>query len=170
MIPLNRQYIYPGNDCFGCGPDNQEGLRIEIYRDGERTDRLVGVYRPRATGAGFPGIAHGGAQFAALDCMAGWTVFVLRNDVIKGMPLTTSSTMRFKKPARIGEELSLSAEVAREAEGKAPFLIKTAIRDARGDILSEADFEYVLVPHEKFERIAGIDQLPAHYHRHFGVA
>jgi acyl-coenzyme A thioesterase PaaI-like protein len=168
--PLNRQFIYPGNDCFGCGPDNAEGLRIEIFRDGDRTDRLVGVYRPRATNAGFPGIAHGGAQFTVLDCMAGWSVFMLRNDVIKGMPLTTTATMRFKKAARVGEELSLSAEIVKEADGKSPFAIKAAIRDTKGDVLSEADFDYVLVPQAKFQHVAGLDRLPEHYLRHFGVA
>lgn len=159
--PLNRQYIYPGNDCFGCGPDNPQGLRIEIHRDGDRTDRLVGVFRPRPTAAGFPGVAHGGAQFAALDCM----------------PLTTTAAMRFEKAARVAEELALSAEIVKEAEGKAPFTVKTAIRDAKGEILSEADFDYVLVPQGKCpppdhrgQHVAGLDRLPQHYVRHFGVA
>ena len=167
--PLNKQFIYPGNQCFGCGPDNAEGLRIEIHRDGDRTDRLVGIYRPRATAAGFPGIVHGGAQFTALDCMAGWAAFILRNDPLKGMPLTTTATMRFKKGARVADDLRLYAEIAREAEGKAPFLIKTGIVGPDGEVLSEADYEYVLVPQDKFKRVAGIDQLPDHYVRHFGA-
>ena len=173
--PLNKQFIYPGNNCFGCGPDNAEGLQIEIHRDGDSKDRLVGIYRPRPSAAGFPGIVHGGAQFAALDCMAGWSVFILRNDSLKGMPLTTTATMRFKKGARVTDALTLHAEVAREAEGKSPFLVKTSIRDPQGEVLSEADYEYVLVPQEKCphpdhrgQRVAGIAQLPDHYIRHFG--
>lgn len=166
---LNEQFIYPGNQCFGCGPDNAEGLRIEIHRDGERTDRLVGIYRPRATAAGFPGIVHGGAQFTVLDCMAGWAAFILRNDTLKGMPLTTTATMRFKKGARVGDELRLYAEIAREAEGKTPFLIKTGIVGPDGESLSECDYEYVLVPQDKFKRVAGIAELPNHYVRHFGA-
>jgi acyl-coenzyme A thioesterase PaaI-like protein len=166
--PLNKQFIYPGNMCFGCGPDNPEGLRIAIYRDGERTDRLVGTYRPRATAAGFPGIVHGGAQFTALDCMAGWAAFILRNDALKGMPLTTTATMRFKRGARVETELRLYAEIARESDGRAPFLIKTGIVDSAGEVLSEADYEYMLVPQDKFKRVAGIEELPDHYVRHFG--
>lgn len=166
---LNKQFIYPGNQCFGCGPDDAEGLRTEIFRDEARSHRLVGVYRPRATAAGFPGIVQGGVQFAALDCMAGWALIALRNDAVKDMPLTTSATMRFKKAARVGDELSLSAEIAREAEGKAPFLVRAAIREPHGEVLSECDYEYVLVSHEKFTRVAGIDRVPDHYLRHFGV-
>lgn len=113
--PLNRQFIYPGNHCFGCGPDNPEGLRIEIHRDGDRTDRLVGLYRPRPTAAGFPGIV-------------------------------------------------------READGKVPFLIKTGITAPDGEVLSEADYEYVRVPQDKFKRVAGLEQLPDHYIRHSGSA
>jgi acyl-coenzyme A thioesterase PaaI-like protein len=169
QIPLNRQFIYPGNTCFGCGPDNPEGLRIEIHRDGERTDRLVGLYRPRATAAGFPGIAHGGVQFTALDCMAGWVMFVLRN-AEGGMPLTTSAAIRFRKAARADRDLALSAEVVRERSGADPFLVHCEIRSAEGEILSEADYGYVLVPREKFQRVAGIERLPDHYLRHFGDA
>lgn len=144
---LNRQFIYPGNMCFGCGPDNPEGLRIEIHRDGE-----------------------------ALDGMAGWVVFILHNDVVKGMPPTTQATMRFKKAARVSDELTLHAEVAREADGRTPFLVKAAIRDPQGEVPSEAEYEYVLVPHGKCphpdhrgKRAAGIDALPDHYLRHFGA-
>lgn len=100
-VPLNHHVIYPGNACFGCGPNNPEGLRIEIHRDYGRTDRLLGFYRPRETASGFPGIAHGGVQFTALDCMAGWAVFVLRNPE-REMPLTTAATIRFRRPRASG--------------------------------------------------------------------
>ena len=61
-LALNEEFL-KGNTCFGCGPENPEGLQLRIYRDGERKDRLTGVYRPRETMAGFPHIVHGGLQF-----------------------------------------------------------------------------------------------------------
>ena len=54
MTTALNEELLKGNLCFGCGPDNPEGLRIRIFRDGTRTDRLVGIYRPRETAGGFP--------------------------------------------------------------------------------------------------------------------
>lgn len=164
---LNEQLLQ-GNDCFGCGPGNPEGLRILIYRDGARSDRLVGVYRPRETAGGFPQIVHGGLQFTALDCMAGWTVFLLRSPG-RMIPLTRSATTRFHRPARLGAPLALSATVIREsATVRDPLLIHTEIQDDAGALLTEADFEYVMLPQERFMKAVGISALPDSYRRHFG--
>lgn len=166
-VALNEELL-KGNTCFGCGPDNPHGLRICIYRDPANDRRLTGIYRPRDTQAGFPRIVHGGLQFTALDCMAGWTVFVLRN-AGRMMPLTKSATTRFLKPAVVDAELALSAEVLREpASPRAPMLIRGEIRDGAGVVLTEIDFEYVLVPQERFMKAVGLDAMPDSYRRHFG--
>ena len=167
MTPLNEELLQ-GNTCFGCGPDNPEGLQIRIYRDGGRADRLTGVFRPRNTAAGFPQIVHGGLQFTVLDCMAGWAVFILRNPG-KMMPLTTSATTRFQRPARVGTVLALSAEITREAPSpREPLLIHTEIRDDAGVLLTEVDFEYVVLPVERFMKAAALEVMPDTYRRHFG--
>jgi acyl-coenzyme A thioesterase PaaI-like protein len=165
--PLNEQLL-KGNTCFGCGPDNPDGLKIAIYRDGARTDRLIGIYRPRDMAGGFPQIVHGGLQFTALDCMAGWVVFILRSPG-KAIPLTKTASTRFHRPARLGAELALSAEVVREASSpRDPFLIHTEIRDGAGALLTEIDFEYVVLPEERFMKAVGIEVMPDSYRRHFG--
>ncbi|MCC7385174.1 MAG: PaaI family thioesterase [Deltaproteobacteria bacterium] len=167
MRALNEELL-SGNRCFGCGPDNPSGLQIRIYRDGERTDRLVGTYAPRPEHIGFPEIVHGGAQFTALDCMAGWTMLILRAPP-RSMPLTTSASMRFLKPAVLGEPLALSAAVVRElGPSREPLGIRAEIRSAGGELLSEAMFDYVALPIEKFMKVVGVDAIPEHYRRHFG--
>ena len=166
-IALNEELL-KGNNCFGCGPDNAEGLRIRIFRDAANAHRLVGTWRPRANQIGFPEIAHGGLQFTALDCMAGWAVFILRQPG-KMMPLTKSAATRFLKPAVVGVELALSAEVVREAATpRDPMLIRADIRDAAGVVLTEVDFEYVLLPQERFMKAVGLAAMPDSYRRHFG--
>lgn len=168
MTAALNEELLKGNTCFGCGPDNPDGLRIRIFRDSGNASRLIGTYRPRATQTGFPQIVHGGLQFTALDCMAGWTVFVLRQPG-KMMPLTKSATTRFLKPACLGAELALSSEVIREAASpREPLLIRGAIRDAAGVVLTEIDFEYVLLPQERFLKAVGLDTIPDSYRRHFG--
>ena len=166
-IALNEELL-TGNTCFGCGPDNPDGLRIRIFRDPANASRLTGVYRPRATQAGFPQIVHGGLQFTALDFMAGWTVFMLRNPG-KMMPLTKSATTRFLKPAVLGGDFALFAEVVREASSpREPMLIHADIRDGAGIVLTEIDFEYVVLPQEKFMKAVGLPTMPDSYRRHFG--
>lgn len=164
---LNEEFL-KGNSCFGCGPDNPDGLRIRIFRDGQSASRLVGTYRPRETQIGFPQIVHGGLQFTALDCMAAWTVLILRQPG-NLMPITKSATTRFLKPACFGIELSLSSEVIREAtQSREPLLIRGAIRDPAGEILTEIDFEYLLLPQQRFLQAIGLEAMPDSYRRHFG--
>jgi hypothetical protein len=85
------------------------------------------------------------------------------------MPITKSATTRFLTPARIGAELALSAEVTGEAASlRDPLLIRCAIRDAAGAVLTEIDFEYVLLPQERFMKAVGLNAMPEHFRRHFG--
>lgn len=168
MTAALNEELLKGNSCFGCSPDNPDGLRIRIFRDPGSASRLVGTYRPRVTQIGFPQIVHGGLQFTALDCMAAWTVLILRQPG-RMMPITKSAATRFLKPATLGTELALSSEVIREAASpRDPLLIRGAIRDAAGVVLTEIDFEYLLLPQERFMKATGLEAMPDSYRRHFG--
>lgn len=168
MAAALNEELLKGNTCFGCGPDNPDGLRIRIFRDPGNASRLVGTYQPRAAQTGFPQIVHGGLQFTALDCMAAWTVLILRQPG-KMMPITRSAATRFLTPATLGTELALSSEVIREAASpREPLLIRGAIRDPAGVVLTEIDFEYLLLPQERFMKAVGLKAMPDSYRRHFG--
>lgn len=168
-VAINEELLQ-GNTCFGCGPNNPDGLRIRVFRDGASTSRLVGRYTPRPTAAGFPYIVHGGLQFTALDCMAGWVMLALRSPGPR-VPLTVSADMRFVRAAKVGQELYLSAEVTEEpAAPREPTLIHTELRSESGELYSQADFKYVFVPEASFRRLIGIEALPEHYRRFLGIA
>jgi acyl-coenzyme A thioesterase PaaI-like protein len=156
---LNEEFL-AGNTCFGCGLDNPEGLHIKIFRESD--DALSGTFTPRDTQAGFPHIVHGGVQFTALDCMAGWCCLILRAQGQKAVPLTKSASMRYLRPVRIGASYLLRADIV---EG---LKIKTAILDQERHVLSEAEFDYMLMPQERFKKAVGIDEMPEGYRRHFG--
>lgn len=164
MRALNEEFL-PGNTCFGCGPDNPDGLHIKIFRDPVHADRLIGSFTAREELTGFPHIVHGGVQFTALDCMAGWSALMLRAPE-RHMPLTTSASMSFRRPVTVGTELRLMAEIVGETKNGG-WAIASSIADATG-VLSSADFEYVAVPVEKFQAITGTTELPHTYQHHFG--
>jgi len=170
MTQALNEELLKGNTCFGCGPDNPDGLRIRIFRDPANASRLVGTWRTRDTLAGFPQIVHGGLQFTALDCLAGWVMFVLRQPG-RMMPLTKNAATQFLKPARLGLEFSLSAEVVREASSpRDSYAIRGELRDPEGLLLTQVDFDYVLVPQTMFMKAVGLDRMPDTYRRHFGDA
>ena len=173
-IPINQEML-EGNACFGCSLTNHHGLQIRIYRDGDRDDRLVGEYSPRGSQQSLPGIVHGGIQFTVLDCMAGWIVFGLRADQRK-MPITLNAKIRYRKPARLYEAMTLAAEVvSMEITGEGPkrkeiITIHAETRDLENDILSEADFSYMAMPESQFCQVVGIAELSEPYRKHFAAA
>src|SRR5687767_13585561 len=54
------------NRCYGCGPDNPDGLHIKSYWEGNET---VCRWTPRpAFAAGPPDVLNGGVIATLLDC------------------------------------------------------------------------------------------------------
>ena len=55
----------PHNHCYGCGPENPEGLQIKSYWDGDET---VAVLHPRPYHTAIPGYVYGGLIASLIDC------------------------------------------------------------------------------------------------------
>ena len=55
----------PHNACFGCGPANEQGLRIKSMVQG---DELLARWTPQSHHEAFPGMLNGGIIGALLDC------------------------------------------------------------------------------------------------------
>jgi len=148
----------PGNVCFGCGPGNAAGLGIEIFRDPESPGRLLGRFEARPEQAGFPGITHGGALYAALDCMATWSGMLLADT--RALWVLRSASMRYLRPALAGRPLALSAEIEKAAGAWEPIVVRCEARDADGVLLARGSFDVVPLPPEKFLAITGLSELP----------
>ncbi|MFQ5543178.1 MAG: PaaI family thioesterase [Nitrospiria bacterium] len=160
---LNKT-ILPDNNCFGCGHDNHMGLKIEVTRDPENQDRLVGNFTPENHMCGFPGIVHGGAIYTALDCLASWTPTILRPE-IKAAWILRSSEMKYLHPSRPGKQMSFISCIFQDWKGKkwAPLIVKTEARDETNRCLVEGQFKVVPLPAEKFKKVAGMDRLPENW-------
>src|SRR5215207_985261 len=60
----------PNSICFGCGPDNEEGLQIKSHpQNGE----VSAEWRAEPHHQAFPGMLNGGIIGALLDCHSNWT-------------------------------------------------------------------------------------------------
>ena len=157
-----NEVMLPGNDCFGCGHHNPHGLKIKIWRDNKDRECLKGEFHPPEHMIGFPGITHGGAIYAALDCMAAWVPMVLRRST-KAIWILRSAKMTYHRPAHQGRSLFLTARIEEEGKTWDPMVVHALAENQSGKKLSEGRFKVIPLPPEKFLKVAGIDELPENY-------
>jgi acyl-coenzyme A thioesterase PaaI-like protein len=121
MKSLQERYA-PRSACFGCGPANEEGLRIRSFpsEDGEE---VVCDWRPGPRYEAYPGMLNGGVAGALLDCHSNWTAayHLMRRNGLEHPPCTVTAdySVKLLRPTPTGETLHLSARVVESAEDRA---------------------------------------------------
>ncbi|HEV3190555.1 MAG TPA: PaaI family thioesterase [Polyangiaceae bacterium] len=106
------QEIYaPNTLCFGCGPRNQQGLRIRTFPDGD--DACVCRWHPQAHHLAFPGVLNGGICGTLLDCHSNWTAawHLMRGAGASSLPCTVTAEFAVKltRPTPLDVELLVRA-------------------------------------------------------------
>lgn len=100
----------PHNKCFGCGPANNQGLRIKSYVDG---DELVATFQPEEHHQAFEGMVNGGILGALLDCHSNWTAAwtLMRESKASRPPCTVTAEfhVKLRAPTPLNEPLTLRA-------------------------------------------------------------
>ena len=114
---LSFQEQMPGNHCWGCGPDNPEGLRLASYWHG---DEAVAVWQPRPEHVAGPRhVLFGGIIAALIDCHSICTAYAaaFRAD---GRPIgadpsiwyvTASLQVSYLRPTPVAAQVTLRARV-----------------------------------------------------------
>ncbi|MBN2113724.1 MAG: PaaI family thioesterase [Acidimicrobiia bacterium] len=135
--------------CFGCGPENEHGLRLEAHLDG---DRVVADLRLAPWFAGGPGVAHGGAVAAFFDDLMGFV------PVAHFAPAVTARfEIDFIRPVFLGAPLRAEAWLS-EREGRKLFAEGIG-RDPLGEVYVEARALYLEVGFEHFT--GAVAEMPA---------
>jgi len=115
---LQERYA-PRNTCFGCGPANEKGLRIESRVAG---DEVVCDWTPEEHHQAFPGMLNGGIAGALLDCHSNWTAahHLMQRTGADEPPCTVTAeyTVTLKAPTPL-EPLHLVARVVESSDRKA---------------------------------------------------
>ena len=122
--------------CFGCGPENPRGLRLEFLRDG---DAVVSHISLGLDYAGYRNLVHGGVIAAILDEAMGWALLHLRGRY----GVTRSLTVDYRRPVRVASALTVRAAVDVFSRDSAD--VSAAIRDHRGRVLAQAASQWTLV-------------------------
>ncbi len=107
------QRIYaPNSICFGCGPANSNGLRIESMR---YNDGLFANFFPKDEHQAFPGIIAGGIIGTLLDCHGNWTAAIslmdFRKEKIPPTTVTASYSVQLRKPTPAGVMLEIKSKI-----------------------------------------------------------
>ncbi len=123
--------------CFGCGPENPVGLRLELEPRGD--DRLVGGFHLREELQGPPSHAHGGILAAALDEAMSLLVHA------RGTTARTGQLeVRYLRPAAVGQRLQVEARLV-AVEGRR-FEVEANVRaEGGGDPLATSRATFVAI-------------------------
>jgi acyl-coenzyme A thioesterase PaaI-like protein len=89
--------------CFGCGPLNEEGLKLTFLPEGEVS---VTEFEVPDRYQSWKGVVHGGMVALLLDEAVGWAAWH------KGHPgVTGKLEVRYRIPLRVGERIRLTGRV-----------------------------------------------------------
>jgi acyl-coenzyme A thioesterase PaaI-like protein len=101
------QNPFSGNNCFFCGSDNNEGLKLKFYWDEEKKETYT-EYLPAQHFAGQGNILHGAIQMGLLDEIMGWTSYAFTQE----MAVTSDLNIKFLRPTYIrGEKINVTCQV-----------------------------------------------------------
>lgn len=133
-----------GYKCFGCAPDNEHGLRLEFFEDG---DDVVATWKPEPCYQGWLDTLHGGIQSTLMDELAGWVVF----RKLQTAGVTSRLDARFLKSISTNEPfLTIRGRI--KEQKRAAVFIETEIYDSKGELCTRADIVYFAMPQERAEK------------------
>lgn len=110
----------PHNRCFGCGPANELGLRIQSIPQG---DEVVADWTPKPHHEAFDNVLNGGICGALLDCHLNWTAaWHLMNKSGASTPpctVTAEYHVKLKRPTPMNQPVRLVARVVESGADRA---------------------------------------------------
>ncbi len=143
----------PDGRCFGCGPANELGLRIESYEAGDGT--VVTDWRPRPEHEAFEGFVNGGILGTLIDCHSNWTAIAAliarSGDEAAPSTVTADYSVRFRRPTPSDRPLRLIGRAVEIADNRVT--VETSIEvDGTTTATGRATFVAVNPGHPAFGR------------------
>jgi acyl-coenzyme A thioesterase PaaI-like protein len=141
----------PNNMCFGCGPSNEQGLRIKSRVEG---DELVADWTPAAHHQAFAGVMNGGIIGALLDCHSNWAAahHLMKQSNLEQPPCTVTAEfhVKMRRPTPLGP-VRLRAKVV---ESEADRAVVEATLEGGGKVTATCRGVFVAVKegHPAFHR------------------
>lgn len=123
--------------CFGCGPANEQGLRIKSFA----TDSgVIGTFVPGPQHDNGLGVLNGGIVATLLDCHGGaavmWQDFMESGERGR-IWVTAGLDIRYRRPTPLDSAISMAAEVV-SREGDEMYVRSTLQFDGKVCATGEA--------------------------------
>lgn len=116
--PLQLRY-WPENACFGCGPQNPDGLHLHSFEAEDGS--LVADWQAEPRWQGPPGVMNGGFLSIPMDCHSTWTAMLAfqRDRGLDAPPPTVTAEyhVRLRRPTPTDALVHLRGE-AGEVDGR----------------------------------------------------
>lgn len=118
-VGVQRQYA-PNSICFGCGPANEKGLKIDSFQSEEG---LVLKFTPSEEHQAFPGMINGGIIGTLLDCHGNWAaaMAIMGEQKMVHPPCTVTAKyeVKLRRPTPLGVELVILATISELMDDRA---------------------------------------------------
>lgn len=138
---INPWKGFEGYNCFGCAPDNEAGVKMEFYEDG---DEIVSIWKPRPEYQGWINVLHGGIQAVLLDEICAWVV--LRKLQTTGV--TSKMETRYMKSINTTDDhVELRASI--QEVKRNIILIEARLYNTQGELCTKALCTYFTFSQEK---------------------
>lgn len=145
----------PASQCFGCGPANDQGLRIKSVPTGGAGNELACTWHPLPHHQAFPGMLNGGIIGALLDCHSNWTAahHLMQVRGLDAPPCTVTAefTVKLKRPTPLESQLHLRAHVV-DSEGDRVVIEATLTAEGKLCATCHGVFVAVKEGHPAFHR------------------
>lgn len=130
-----------GYNCFGCAQQNQAGLKMEFYEDG---DEVLSIWKPRPEYQGWIDTLHGGIQAVLLDEICAWTI--VRKLQTTGV--TSKMETRYRKPISTDDSHIVLRATIREVKRNV-VLVEAKLYNQYAELCTEALCTYFTFSKEK---------------------
>jgi acyl-coenzyme A thioesterase PaaI-like protein len=142
---LQERYA-PTSICFGCGPANEDGLRIRSLPLAADSDEVGLDWEPAEHHQAFEGMLNGGILGSLLDCHSNWAAMwhLMRRDRLERPPVTVTADfhVKLKKPTPSRRPVHV---VARATSSDGPFVTVEAELSVDGEVTATCTGHFVAV-------------------------
>ena len=130
-----------GYNCFGCAPNNEAGVKMEFYEDG---DEVVSIWKPRPEYAASDVYKRQGIQAVLMDEICAWVI--LRKLQTTGV--TSKMETRYRKPVSTTDSHIVLRASIKEVKRNI-VIIEAKLYNKDGEVCTEAVCTYFTFSHEK---------------------
>jgi len=134
-----------GYNCFGCAPNNQAGVKMEFYENG---DEILSIWKPQPQFQGWFNTLHGGIQSVLLDEICAWVVVYK----LETTGVTSKMETRFRKAVSTNDNYVILRASIQEQKRNI-ITIKAELCNECGDICTEAICSYFTFSKEKAQEM-----------------